>query len=99
MLAHALEIGISVEVFWSTTPRELQMHAQAYFKRTHREALFLAWHVAALSRTQRLPSLESLLLDPPTEDELRIEREEAERMHRQIVATHERARAQAQADG
>jgi hypothetical protein len=78
------------------------MLARAHSKRTRREAIFLAWFTAALSRTQRMPTLESMLADPLTEEELRAEREEAEKVHREMTAIHERARAaqaEVQADG
>jgi hypothetical protein len=102
LLTHALQIGLATDAFWNTTPRELQLLTKAYWKRTQREGLFVAWHVAALSRAQRLPSLESVLADPLTEEELRIEKEEAEQVHREMTAIHERAmaaQAEVKADG
>jgi len=48
--------------------------------------LDLAWHIAALMRTERLPSYEALLAPPKTEAELAAELEESERDMREMLA-------------
>lgn len=50
--------------FWSLTPRETYVVIQAAqwrMEREHRRDMWLAWHVAALSRAKRLPALKGLL--------------------------------------
>ncbi len=76
---------------WHLTPRELRLAGQAYLRRMQREGLFVAWHVAALSRTDRLPSLAELL-DPPTDEELQAMREQDERDFAAMTASHELAK-------
>jgi hypothetical protein len=68
------------------------MLARAYFRRTHRNALFVAWHTAAFSRAERLPSLQSLLADPPSEEERKADLDKRAREFREMVANSRRAR-------
>ncbi len=37
---------MSLDQFWSSTPRELQIAAQAYVSRTENQQRLLAWHAA-----------------------------------------------------
>jgi hypothetical protein len=55
--------GFSPDAFWALTPREYAAHMRGAAKRIERERddlMWLAWHVAALSRTSRFPALEDL---------------------------------------
>jgi hypothetical protein len=64
MLREALAIGLSVDAFWSLTPREMRLHFEAAAIRAEREYqrdAWLAWHIAALSRAKRMPTLKKLL--------------------------------------
>lgn len=78
-----------METFWSLTPRELMLHFEAYEARAvreHQRDAWLAWHIAALSRAKRLPSLRRLMgLDRarPLHGE-ELERRRAE--HAELVA-------------
>jgi len=70
-----LRAGLGVEEFWSLTPRETRMAMEARAWRLEQEtartgelirlaqklAGWLAWHVAALQRSKRLPALQRLL--------------------------------------
>jgi hypothetical protein len=71
----ALRAGLSVEEFWSLTPRETWMTLEARAWRMEHESErtgelirlaqkmlgWLAWHVAALQRSKRLPALQRLI--------------------------------------
>ncbi len=53
-----------MEAFWRLTPAETLAALDAYAQREEHEQqrlAWLAWHIAALQRTKRLPSLERLL--------------------------------------
>lgn len=61
----ALRGGITVEAFWEMTPRELNMVLDAanwQRMRSHNQTAWLAWHVAALQRTKRIPPLRRLMM-------------------------------------
>lgn len=67
LLADALKIGLSVGEFWRMTPRETALAFEAAMWRYDRErqqAAWLAWHIAALGRAKRLPSLRRLMRMP-----------------------------------
>ena len=88
-LVEALRCGIRVTEFWELTPRETFMEIEAAIWRNERQAqndVALAWHIAALSRTQRMPSLKHLLQPPKAKalegNELERRREE----HAALVA-------------
>jgi hypothetical protein len=76
-----LEAGILIDEFWQHTPRELQLLADGRNACERRWALFLAWHCAALARTERLPTLEQML-ETKAAEELAAER----RVHEQEFA-------------
>ena len=60
----ALTMGLSVEVFWGLTPREYALHVRAENRRrreAQRRSAWLAWHIAALTRAKRMPSLTRML--------------------------------------
>jgi len=53
-----------VAAFWELTPRETLMTIEAAIWRRRQERerdLWLAWHMAALQRAKRLPTLKRLL--------------------------------------
>lgn len=63
LLADALKAGIAVSEFWAMTPRETAMMMEAATWRHRQEQqrnAWLAWHVAALIRSHRMPSLQQL---------------------------------------
>lgn len=87
-----IEIGLSPSQLWDTTPRELALYAGARAHQAEddlRRRLFLAWHVAALVRIDKLPPLGGLLA--PTAAEPKESEEQAlvrqAREHEQIVAS------------
>lgn len=52
--------------FWDLTPAEFATVVEGFERAQRRkanESLFLAWHVAALSRDPELPKLEEILID------------------------------------
>lgn len=52
--------------FWSLTPRELTavFRAQAWrWKQEQRQLMYAVWHVAALQRAKKMPSLRKVLGD------------------------------------
>lgn len=64
LLAEALRAGVPTLEFWDLTPRETVQAIEAAAWRLEEEQrgrLWLAWHVAALSRARRLPSLAQIL--------------------------------------
>lgn len=64
LLETALRCGIGVQEFWELTPKELLAAVEAANWRhaqDQRRDVRMAWHVAALSRAKRLPSLQKLL--------------------------------------
>jgi hypothetical protein len=63
-LRDALRCGVTVESFWSMTPRETYATIEAAAWRAEQEQkarAWLAWHTAALSRAKRMPPLARLL--------------------------------------
>ena len=82
------------------TPRETVrvIEAAAWrLEQAHRDRLALAWHIAALMRTKKLPALERLLKPPPkplTGAELETRRREFEDM-KQIMERHHQGRSHA----
>lgn len=83
LLENALRAGIGVEEFWRLTPRETYAAIRAENWRQdlhHRRQAWLAWHIAALSRSKRLPSFKKLI----GADKARaLEGEELERRRRE----------------
>ena len=77
-------------MFWRQTPRETACHLRALAAdrvRAFELALFTAWHVAALSRVERMPELAPLLAhvrDGGDDDQAASDQLEAARA---IVAT------------
>lgn len=64
LLESALKCGISVAEFWALTPRETYATIEATswrLEREHRRDAWLAWHIAALSRAKRLPTLQRMI--------------------------------------
>jgi hypothetical protein len=65
------ELGLLPREFWALTCTEFAAMAEGYAraqKRRTNELVYLAWHVAALSRQPKLPELSSLM---QTEDDRR----------------------------
>lgn len=61
-----VSFGLDPEGFWRLTPRELVVRLEGARRRLLSEQdgrVWLAWHVAALSRQSKLPDLASLLQD------------------------------------
>lgn len=53
------------DVFWDLTFAEFYLMAKGHYKRqaeAHNRVIMGAWYVAALSRQQKLPDLETLLI-------------------------------------
>ena len=61
-----MRCGIGVNEFWDLTPVEAVTAVQARAEQQQERDLALAWHVAALQRTKKLPSLKRLLHPPQT---------------------------------
>jgi len=64
LLETALRCGVRVAEFWDLTPRELFAVVEAATwqrEQAQRRDMWLAWHIAALSRTKRLPALQKLI--------------------------------------
>jgi hypothetical protein len=63
-----LEFGYDEQSFWHMTPRQVDRAVSARGKtliREQNERAWLAWHIAALTRSKRLPDLKKLLYKPP----------------------------------
>ena len=72
------------------TPRETLRAMDAEIWRAEREArrdITLAWHIAALNRTRRLPSLRQLLHKGETKTLTGEERERRRREHEEMMAS------------
>jgi len=90
-LEEALKCGMSAVEFWTATPRETYatMEAAAWrMEREQRRDVWLAWHVAALSRAKRLPALQRLMVGGKakvlTGEEAEQRREEHEELRRRM---------------
>lgn len=62
-----LRTGRDITEFWIQTPRTLALvlKASADLRKEERhQRLSLAWHIAKLSRAQRIPALKQLLAEP-----------------------------------
>jgi hypothetical protein len=60
----ALDVGIDLFDFWRMTPRETVLVIQAKNRATVRKydrELYLIWHLAALERQKKLPTLKQFL--------------------------------------
>lgn len=91
MLGRAVESGVTIDEFWHSTPRELQILSRARIKQTSNSAVFLAWHAAALMRIEKLPPLTELLGTGKASNDLATEREEHEREFDEVIAAREQA--------
>lgn len=63
-----LRTGRDLGEFWSQTPRTLALVLKAHAdlrKEDRRQKLSLAWHIAKLSRAERVPTLKQLLAEAP----------------------------------
>ena len=81
-------MGISVSEFWAMTPWELRLALEAGARRLERERqrdAWLAWHIAAMGRAKRLPSLRRLLGVPRARRLQGAELERRRREHAEIV--------------
>jgi hypothetical protein len=113
LLTDALRAGLSVQEFWALTPRETWMTLEARAWRLQRESErtgelirlaqkmlgWLAWHVAALQRSKRLPALQRLLgggqtveLTPDEAAERKAEFEELRRTYTSGLTQRHKAR-------
>lgn len=93
LLADAAKVGISPLSFWDMTPRETVVAFDAAAWRAEKEqrrTLSLAWHVAALQRVKRLPSLAQLLR--PRQPAREVPIEERRREFVELKAAWERQR-------
>lgn len=69
MLASWEEAELPPAEFWTKTPRQIFATIKArsiVMMRRHDERAWLAWHVAALTRTKKLPKLHTLLAKKPS---------------------------------
>ena len=95
LLADALKIGLSVDEFWRMTPRETTLAIEGAvwrYEREHQQVAWLAWHVAALGRAKRLPSLRRLLRMPAATKLVGEEAEKRAREHAEMVTRMRRPR-------
>ena len=63
-----MRLGLDADQFWRLTPRLMQTIALATAHgavRDHNDRAWLAWNIAALSRTKKLPKLQSLQMKLP----------------------------------
>ena len=77
----ALAAGIGALEFWDLTPRELELAFEAALRRQEQQRerdTWLAWNIAALARSRRMPALRSLLAKPAAVDMEQKRREHAE---------------------
>lgn len=84
--------------FWDMTPAETLMALRAAAQRAEmkqRRLAWLAWHIAALQRTKRLPSLERLLRGHKTVALKGAELERRRREHRELEERMGRGRNRA----
>jgi len=61
--------GFDPARFWQITLKEADRELSGAMKRRERESderIWLAWHIVALDRTQKLPQLQDLLARPTT---------------------------------
>lgn len=71
-----IEAGFDPARFWEISPRETTREIQAAtvrLNREHKNRAWLAWHIAALGRIEKMPSLQKLMGEPEpeqTEDEM-----------------------------
>lgn len=68
-MKQALRCGIGVAEFWEMTLRETLMAIDAAIwdeRRRQKQNLSVAWHMAAMSRAKRLPSLKRVLSSTET---------------------------------
>lgn len=66
----ALASGLTLEQFWSYTPREIYHYLEAENERREFEkdlSVYHAWHVALFERQKSLPSLNTVLSKPSEE--------------------------------
>ena len=62
-----IEAGFDPARFWDISPRETALEIQAAtarIKREHKNRAWLAWHIAALGRIEKMPTLEKLMGEP-----------------------------------
>ena len=60
-------LGYDHDSFWDQTAHTLSLTFEAYNigkMNEHNERAWLAWHVAALQRTKKIPSLQKLTMKP-----------------------------------
>lgn len=63
MLVDYVAAGFDADAFWRSTPREIALHMRGAARReerAHTLRAWHAWHVAALGRVERMPSLEAM---------------------------------------
>lgn len=63
-----MEAGLDPDRFWQVTPRQAENEIGAAAKRRHQhhnELAWLAWHIAALGRTKKMPKLKDMLHEAP----------------------------------
>lgn len=88
LLTDALKSGLSVDEFWRMTPRETRLAFDAANWRVERERrnlAWLAWHVAAMIRSRRLPSLRRLIGMPMAQKLVGDEATKRAREHAEMV--------------
>jgi hypothetical protein len=94
-------VGVGVEEFWALTPAETFAVLEAGIWRMEQEQrgrAWLAWHVAALGRAKKLPSLKRLMGGGKTRvlsgEELEKRKAEHEAMAAQLKAQSPKFKAQ-----
>lgn len=93
LLAAALKAGMGVLEFWDLTPRETfqAIEAAAWrMEQAQRGRAWLAWHVAALVRSKKLPPLARLFGLPEAKPLSGDELENRRREFAQMKASYDR---------
>jgi hypothetical protein len=80
---------MSIDEFWNSTPYELNLVTRSRHKAERQRLLFLAWHIAALMRTDTMPTFDELMKEPRTPSELELERQVHEKEFGSLLAALE----------
>lgn|GEM_PF-3204478 len=95
LLGDALYMGLTVAEFWAMTPRELAIASDAAVRRQKREQrrdAWIAWHIGALQRVKRLPSLKQLMGEMQTRALSPDEAQRRKQEHNELVSRYESAK-------
>jgi hypothetical protein len=88
---------MSIDEFWNSTPYELHIITRSRHKAERQRLLFLAWHIAALTRTETMPSFDELIGEQKTPTELASDRRSNEEEFHNLVASRTRSKSESKA--